>query len=246
MSYPVRAEEASKVILAVLLAAPQVLEFDDMVDDWIAHGVINRMLTAEQIDERILGISKIAKVSTRTLVLGSGNNVGPTHDLLRRVVTIRLDRRSATPATTSYMGSPVTEVRSKRGKYVAAALTVIAAWQRAGRPRADVSSIATYGGVWADYCRHPLIWLGQSDPATGLLQQVRHDPDKDGLGRLMLAWYDTFASIPTPVRKAVDRASFHDTLTDAIHELPVEPNGEVNRTKLQSSGEKRQPDREWP
>ena len=41
-----------------------------MDTDWIPHGTIKRMLTAEEITDRILGVSKTATVSTRTLFLG--------------------------------------------------------------------------------------------------------------------------------------------------------------------------------
>ena len=98
-SYPTTSEEATKVILALLLTNPAYVEFDDMATDWIPHGVINRMLTSESIKDRILGVSKTASVSTRTLFMGSGNNVGPVRDLLRRVLTIHLDPRCAVPAT---------------------------------------------------------------------------------------------------------------------------------------------------
>jgi len=99
VSYPMTSEEATKVILSLLLTSPACVEFDDMDTDWIPHGAIKRMLTAESITDRILGVSKTATVSTRTLVLGSGNNVGPIRDLLRRVLTIHLDPRCASPAT---------------------------------------------------------------------------------------------------------------------------------------------------
>jgi len=176
VSYPTTSEEATKVILSLLLASPAVIEFDDMDTDWIPHGTINRMLTAEHITDRILGVSKTATVSTRTLFLGSGNNVGTIRDLLRRVLTIHIDPRCATPATLSYKGLPVDKVRQRRGVYVAAVLTIIQAWRRAGSPRADVDNIVTFGGAWSDYCRHPLMWLGHLDPATALLEQVRHAP----------------------------------------------------------------------
>ena len=77
VSYPMTSEEATKVILSLLLTSPACVEFDDMDTDWIPHGTIKRMLTAEAITDRILGVSKTATVSTRTLFLGSGNNVGP-------------------------------------------------------------------------------------------------------------------------------------------------------------------------
>lgn len=233
VSYPTTSEEATKVILSLLLTGPAVIEFDDMDTDWIPHGTIKRMLTAEQITDRILGVSKTATVSTRTLFLGSGNNVGPIRDLLRRVLTIHIDPRCATPATMTYRGFPVEKVRKNRGKYVAAVLTIILAWRKAGMPRAAVDSIVTFGGAWSDYCRYPLMWLGQPDPATALLEQVRHDPDGDALSALMKEWHAAFDSTPTTARRAVEKA-YRDrpNLLDAMRELPVEERGDINPSKL--------------
>ncbi len=233
VSYPTSSEEATKVIQSLLLKSPAVIEFDDMDTDWIAHGAIKRMLTADQITDRILGISKTATVSTRTLFLGSGNNVGPVRDLLRRVLTIHIDPRCAIPATITYKGSPVETVRKQRGYYVAAVLTIILAWRQAGSPRADVENIVTFGGAWSNYCRHPLMWLGHPDPATALLEQVKHDPDADALAGLMAEWRIAFGSMPVTVRKAVDRAEKgFPNLLDAMREFPVEEKGEINRSKL--------------
>jgi hypothetical protein len=167
------------------------------------------------------------------LVLGSGNNVGPLRDLLGRVLTIYIDPRCETPSTLSYSGSPVDRVRAARGKYLAAVMTIVQAWRAAGTPRAKVENIVTYGGQWADFCRHPLIWLGLPDPAGGLLEQVRHDPELDALNGLMTEWRAVFGSAPTTVRKAVDATICNNpNLLDAMREFPVEERGEINRTKL--------------
>ena len=233
VSYPTTSEEATKVILSLLRSNPAVIEFDDMDTDWIPHGTIKRIFTAEQVTERILGVSKTATVSTRTMFLGSGNNVGPVRDLLRRVLTIHIDPRCAIPATITYKGCPVETVRKQRGFYVAAVQTIILAWRQAGSPRSDVENIVTFGGVWSDYCRHPLMWLGQPDPATALLEQVKHDPDADALAGLMTEWRKAFGSMPVTVRKAVDRAEKgFPNLLDAMREFPVEEKGEINRSKL--------------
>ena len=232
VSYPTTSEEATKVILSLLLTSPACVEFDDMDTDWIPHGIIKRMLTAETITDRILGVSKTATVSTRTLFLGSGNNVGPIRDLLRRVLTIHLDPRCATPATMTYKGAPVDKVRQRRGAYVTAVLTIIQAWRRAGSPRAQADSIVTYGGAWSDYCRYPLMWLGYPDPATALFEQIRHDPDGEALSGLMQEWHVVFGETPTTVRKAVEAANSYPNLLDAIREFPVEERGEINRSKL--------------
>lgn len=234
VSYPKTSEEATKVMLSLLLTCPAVIEFDDMDTDWIPHGTIKRMLTAEQITDRILGVSKTATVSTRTLLLASGNNVGPIRDLLRRVLTIHIDPRCATPATMSYKGNPVERVRKHRARYVAAVLTIILAWRNAGSPKADVDSIATFNGAWSEYCRHPLLWLGHPDPASALLHQVRHDPDTETLKGLMHAWHTAFGSKPVTVRKALEiAAGDQPDLYDAIREFPnVEEKGVVNRSKF--------------
>lgn len=233
VSYPTTSEEATKVLLSLLMTGPAVIEFDDMDSDWIPHGIIKRVLTAEKVTERILGLSKTATVSTRTLFLGSGNNVGPVRDLLRRVLTIHLDPRCATPATLRYRSNPVEKVRAARGHYVAAALTIILAWRKAGCPRPDAENIATFGGAWSDYCRYPLMWLGLPDPATALLQQVKHDPDGDALAGLMKEWIKVFGSNATTVRKVVEKAEGgKPDLLDALREFPVVERGEINRSKL--------------
>ena len=232
VSYPTTSEEATKVILSLLMKGPAVVEFDDMDSDWLPHGSLKRMLTAEFVTDRILGYSKTATVSTKALFLGSGNNVGPIGDMRRRVVTINLDPECDTPATITYKNNPVATVKQNRGKYVAAALTIIAAWRAAGCPRANVSPIATYG-MWSDYCREPLIWLGYPDPATSLLDQVQNDPDSDPLLGLLTAWWGVFRSAPVPLRKALEVASSGEKkLLDAFHETPAEERGSINRTKL--------------
>lgn len=232
VSYPKSSEEATKAILSLLLTNPAVIEFDDMDSDWTPYGTIMRMLTAEQITDRILGYSKTATVSTRTLFLGSGNNVGPVRDLLRRVITIHIDPRCSTPATMTYRGSPVEKIRKERGKYVAAVLTIILAWRAAGSPKTECESIVTFSGAWSEYCRQPLMWLGHPDPATALLEQVKQDPDADALGRLLYEWHRAFGSIPTTVRKAIENSGWESELLDALKEFPVEERGSLNRSKI--------------
>jgi len=232
VSYPTTSEEATKSMLALLLTSPAVIEFDDMDTDWIPHGTINRMLTSEQISDRVLGVSKVATVSTRTLVMGSGNNVGPVRDLLRRVVTIHIDPRCSTPATLSYGANPVDKVRKNRGKYVSAVFTIILAYRKAGMPRAIAENIVTFGGAWSDYCRFPLMWLGFDDPASSLIEQIRHDPDGDALAGLMTEWYKAFSTASVTVRQAIKCADNNLNLKDAMLEFPVEERSEINPKKL--------------
>ncbi|MFD2134479.1 hypothetical protein ACFSLT_03210 [Novosphingobium resinovorum] len=231
LSFPKSADEAMKAMLAVLLNAPAVIEFDDMDDDWRPFGAINSMLTSTSITGRILGVSKTATVSTAALVLGSGNNVGPVRDLARRVVTINLDTRSEMPGAIRYTGNPVLKVRGHREKYVAAVFTIIEAWKAAGCPKSDVRPIASYNGSWSDMCRHPLIWLGLPDPAHSLFEQMRNDPDAEILGNLLTAWHGRYGDMAMPIRKVLDVLDAGD-LRDAIEDLPCYYGGSINRSKF--------------
>ena len=231
MSYPKTSEEASKAILSVLLTGPAVIEFDDMDTDWLPHGVINRMLTSRSITDRILGVSKVATVRTEALVMGSGNNVGPLRDLARRVLTINLNARTEAPGTLVYKGNPIAALKANRERYVSAVLTIIEAWKAAGRPKAAVPSIASYGGKWSDLCRHPLLWLGQADPATALLEQMLSDPDADTLLRLLTEWHASHGNKALTLRRLMEDSQSTD-LHEALHDLPVVERGAINRSRL--------------
>ncbi len=230
-SYPVTAEEATKSMLSIFLAAPAGVLFDDMQTQWIAHGAINRALTSDTITDRVLGVSRTVTVGTRSFIMGTGNNIAPVRDMTRRVLTIRLHHKSATPALEKYNGRPAEAVRVARGKYVVAALTIIAAWKAAGSPMTEVPSIASFG-VWSDFCRQPLLWLGQPDPATSIIKQLTHDPDQDDLDRLLSAWHAAIGEKPIMLRDLIDASHNDDNLLDALLDLPVAERDVINRSKL--------------
>ena len=101
-TFPADDEECRKLLLAELLRAPAVVEFDNLTGDLLAHKSLCTTLTSEYLSGRILGVSKTATVSTRTLFLSSGNNVGPIGDMTRRCITIALDPCCEVPAARSF------------------------------------------------------------------------------------------------------------------------------------------------
>lgn len=230
--YPRSSEEARKAMLSILLASPAIVIFDDMKTNWTDFGAINSVLTSPTFSDRLLGSSKTATVSTEVLFLGSGNNVGPVGDMSRRVITINLNTKSATPATLSYKGKPLDRLKGSRERYVMAVLTIIEAWRSAGGPQADVPPIASYGGKWSDFCRHALIWLGLPDPATSLLEQVKTDPEGELLEAFLVEWDKQIGDKPLTVRALIDKASQGTTLYDAIRDLGLVERHDINPTRL--------------
>ena len=235
MTFPGDDEECRKLLLAELLRSPAVLEFDNLTGDLAPHKSLCTALTSEHMTGRILGLSKTATVNTRALFLSSGNNVGPIKDMTRRCITINLDPACETPATRAFQRpNLVRDVLEERGRYVAAALTIVRAWILAGQPRAPGKALAGFG-AWADYCAHPLRWLGLPDPTASVFEAMADDPDRDTLNRLLIVWEVVFGKTPTMVREAVKQSSspFPDEseLREVLHDIADE-RGEINRRKL--------------
>lgn len=234
-TFPADDEECRKLLLAELLRAPAVIEFDNLTGDLLAHKSLCTALTSAFISGRILGVSKTATVSTRSLFLSSGNNVGPVQDMTRRCLTIRLDPSVETPAARTFTRPDlVRDLLHERGRYVSAALTIVRGWIVAGRPKYECQSLASYG-EWSDLCRQPLLWLGCADPTASVFEAMAEDPDRETLARLLTAWQSVFGKSPAMVRDAVKQANLfnddHAELREVLHDIADE-RGEINRRRL--------------
>jgi hypothetical protein len=234
-TFPGDDEDCRKMLLAELLRAPAVVEFDNLTGDLLAHKSLCLVLTSEFMSGRILGVSKTATVSTRTLFLSSGNNVGPVQDMTRRCISISLDPGCETPAARNFTRPDlVREVLRERGRYVSAALTIVRAWIISGRPKTTCKSLAGYGD-WSDLCRQPLLWLNCADPTGSVFEAMSEDPDRETLGRLLTAWQSVFGRTPAMVRDAIKQTSlFHDEHVDLREVLRdiADERGEINRRKM--------------
>ena len=184
---------------------------------------------------RILGVSKMVTVSTRTLFLSRGNNVGPVADMTRRTITLRLDPGCETPAPRTFKRPDLLrEVLAERGKFISAALTVIRAWVVAGCPATACKPIASYNR-WSDWCRQPLLWLGMPAPANSIFEGMDEDPECDSLMRLLHAWHRAFHTQPTMVRDVVQRAQSLGIQVGELREILCDIAGDrdgINRRRL--------------
>jgi hypothetical protein len=236
MAFPSEEEECRKLLLAELLRAPAVIQFDNLTSDLVAHKSLCTALSSEYMSGRILGVSKTASVSTRTLFLSSGNNVGPVQDMVRRCITINLSPQCEVPAARTFARPDlVREVIRERGRYVSAALTLVRAWIVAGRPEMSCRALAGFGD-WSDLCRQPLLWLGGADPTESVFVAMAEDPDRDLLLRLLDAWILVFGKTAAMVRDAMRRTMApdhpdHAELRDVLLEIAGE-RGEINPRKL--------------
>lgn len=234
-AFPTNEEECQKLLLATLLESPAAVIFDNLTTDLLPFKSMCSVLTEEYLTGRILGVSKTATVGTRVLMLSSGNNVSPVRDMVRRTVTVVLDPKVETPATRTFKGDPLAQLRGNREHYVSLVLTVVRAWIVSGHPTASCKSLASYG-QWSDWVRQPLLWLGLPDPTDRMFELMTADPDREMLGRMLHGWNAVFGNAPTMIREAVNTAesdpfSKAKELKEAILEV-AEQHGQINRRRL--------------
>ncbi len=235
-TFPAEDEECRKLLLAELMRAPAVIVFDNLTGDLVAHTSLCTILTSEHFTGRILGISKTATVTTRTLFLSSGNNVGPVQDMGRRCISVHLDPGCEVPAARDFTRPALVEdVRRERGRFVSAALTIIRAYFVAGSPQSRCKSLAGFS-EWSSTCRQPLCWLGLSDPAASIFDAMAEDPDRETLDRLLTAWKAALGPASAMIRDAVRQANasgdIYVDLREVLHDIAGDRNGEINRRRL--------------
>jgi hypothetical protein len=128
-------EEIRKTITSTMLTGPTLVCFDN-VEGQLDSPYLALALTSTVYVDRILGLSKDAKVPNRATWIANGNNVQLGGDLPRRCYHIRLDARTSKPHVGRTFRYPqlIEWVKSHRGELVAAILTIGRAWIQAGKP----------------------------------------------------------------------------------------------------------------
>jgi hypothetical protein len=122
-------------------------------------------------------------------------------------------------------------VKADRERYVSLALTVVMGWIAAGKPRADVRPVNSFG-VWSDYCRHALLWLGEVDPCHCMFEAMAVDPERETLKQLLEAWHEKFGPHGRMVREVIKILGIDDDLTESIKEIAGERDGSISQRKL--------------
>ena len=229
--FPKDDEECRKFLLAQLLSAPPVIVFDNLTRDIVPFKSLCTAITEPILNGRVLRATKTVNVSTRTLLLSSGNNAGPVEDMARRVVTVRLAPKTDRPGERVFRRPRLLDrVRRERALHVGAALTVIAAWLQAGSPKSPCRTLGSFL-EWSDLCRQPLLWLGEQDPASRLFEVQEENSESELTAAVFHELGVLFHSAPFAVRDIAWRGDDpKDRLFDALaaHGL-VSPAGLLDR-----------------
>jgi hypothetical protein len=147
-------EEWRKRITAVLAEGPTIVLLDN-INRVLDAGALAAALTARVWKDRLLGVSKTARLPVTCVWLASGNNTRLSRELIRRTLFCRLDAKTDAPWLRAEFRHPdlLAWAKANRGELVWAALTLARAWLAAGRPPGTArlgmyeSWAATVGGI---------------------------------------------------------------------------------------------------
>ena len=135
MSQPKDEEEMRKRTTGLLLKGTTMVLLDNVYS--IRSGVLSSLLTTREVEDRLLGSSKIVHVRNNATWMATGNNVELSDEITRRTILIRLDPGVERPENRGGFKHPYlsTWASGQRRVLVGACMSLIRAWTEAGMPR---------------------------------------------------------------------------------------------------------------
>ena len=187
MAAGVTIEETDKRLGAALLSGVSLISIDNVSGD-LGGDLLCQAVERPVVNIRPLGKSEHVRVESRAIFFSTGNNVVLIGDMTRRAIVAKLDPGEERPELRQFKSDPVAAVLADRGRYVAAALTIVRAYLAAGRPN-PAPRLASFHG-WSDTVRSALIWIGCADPVDTMLEARDEDPQYAALRQVLVAWAD--------------------------------------------------------
>ncbi len=197
--------ELEKRLGAVLIAGDALINLDN-ISIPLKSDLLCSIATQLWVLIRVLGVSKRTKVTTRSLIIVTGNNLVVRGDLIRRFVSINLDARCERPEVLRFKTDALKDAERNRARLIGAALQLVICYQNAGSPSGDVDPYGSFR-EWDEWVRRPLIWAGLADPlesGDGLRQA---DPDLEAHAAVLAAWLGAFGSRAVTAHEVVTAAA---------------------------------------
>ncbi|MFZ2958011.1 MAG: hypothetical protein WA705_14080 [Candidatus Ozemobacteraceae bacterium] len=235
-------DEARKTVFSFLLKGASTIVIDN-VNGTLESSFFSMALTTPDLECRILGVSQTATVANRAAWILTGNNFRPVGELVRRVLTCRIDPQME--ATQVYRREfaldPVDYCKRHRLSMVADGLLLLRAYITAGRPKMFQGRMASFE-EWSDLIQQAVAWCGAvgigdvKDPGKALDRQVEIDPEQKKLSALFSAWYETFGSVPQSINCLIKKATQADEagviLKNALVEITGDKGDRINSRQL--------------
>ena len=156
--------EMRKVITTMTLAGEPVVLLDNL-NGVVGNEALDRALTGGRWWDRMLGVNKQVDLPMTTTLIATGNNISIAADTARRTIHIRLETSLERPEDRSGFrrADLLGHVRANRAALYMHAVTIVAAYLRAGCPDVGLRPMGSFEG-WSRVIRGSIVWLGYPDP----------------------------------------------------------------------------------
>jgi putative DNA primase/helicase len=229
-------EETEKRLSSEILAGSPIINIDN-VNGILTGNLICQVVTQGTVAPRILGKSETPHITNVFTVFANGNNIRVAGDLTRRTLFCSMDAKLDTKdlQQRQFRIDPVRMVLADRGKYIAAALTIMRAHHLAGYPGArEIKPLAGFSD-WSRVVRAALVWLGKADPVNSLEVGRAEDPQRAERQAFVEALSETGATTEWSALTAADivEKSIHvENLKQSIPSKLINPRTGVDTVKL--------------
>jgi hypothetical protein len=237
--------EFRKAVTAMLRKGSNVMLIDNCIGS-LKSKLLIQLLTAEDIEDRVLGKTQMITAPNSATILLTGNNVQILGDLSRRILTVRIDPEMEKPWTREFELDVVKYINSNRHQMVVDALTIYRAYVNInGNKRFGKGRTASFED-WDDFVRQPICFLVElsktnnlpidlEDPLLSIDASLDEDPIRNWLKSLFLIWSRVFL-VPIPVAGLISSADSeadddYARLFEVLYEIAGE-RGEINSRKL--------------
>lgn len=175
--------ETNKLVFSALLGSPPLLCFDNVGDGLTFRSpALAAMMTSPVKEERILGLSRVAKVPTTTLFVLTGNNLALSNDEVHRWMRIHLNSSHISPHKRTFTHPDVVgHALQIREILLRHAIGIIAGYMHDSEKIACLSRFPQ----WDAMVRQPLVWAGLQDIAKAFDANIEASPELGALSALL-------------------------------------------------------------
>jgi hypothetical protein len=231
-------EEMRKRLTALLMSAPAMILLDNL-HGRLDSAALAAILTTPLWEARVLGRSQTVRLSVRSTLVATGNNVMLSTEMAGRSVLIRLDPKLEDPSTrTGFLHADLEAwTTANRARLLWSALVLGQAWVAAGQPTEDQAfgGFAEWAGVLGGVLKVAGIKAFLLNRRT-LFDQA--DEESAHVRAFLADWWKTQGNSPVLVKALIELAKNHP--------LPIasrsEQGGLIRLGKLIQSLEDRQYD----
>jgi hypothetical protein len=194
-------------MMPIIAVGPNVEEMDKRIDAQVIEGVglwsmdnvtiplggggMCQVIERPMYKPRVLGKSEMRERRNNWSIFATGNNLRFKDDVTRRVLRAGLDAKMERPELRRFKDNPLERAIADRGEYLWAALTVVKAYQAAGRP-GRLPWIGETFGEWSDNVRSALVWLGYDDPVLSMEAVRDSDPSRIARRAMFQAMFNAY------------------------------------------------------